>query len=173
MSDIISCPGCRRKLQAPDNLIGQDVQCPTCGVAFIATPQSPLVYPFPPERPRPRPQPPRPRPDRDDCPYAEYADKPARPRRFPRAPHRGSAILTLGILSLTICLTSLVLGPLAWAMGQSDMNEIRAGRMDPAGEGSTNAGRICGMIATILGASVLGVYLLFFVLFGALVAAIP
>jgi hypothetical protein len=27
---------------------------------------------------------------------------------------------------------------------------MRAGRMDPEGEGQTQAGRICGMIATIL-----------------------
>jgi hypothetical protein len=36
-------------------------------------------------------------------------------------------------------------------MGNNDLAEIRAGRMDPEGESSTNAGRICGMIATILG----------------------
>ena len=43
-----------------------------------------------------------------------------------------------------------ILGPIAWIMGQMDMNEIRSGRMNPEGEGLTNAGRICGIIATIL-----------------------
>ena len=33
-------------------------------------------------------------------------------------------------------------------MGNSDLVEMRAGRMDPEGEGVTQAGRICGMIGT-------------------------
>ena len=53
------------------------------------------------------------------------------------APHRGSAVLTLGILSLVIC--GIILGPIAWAMGHADLNEMRAGRMDPEGEGMTCA----------------------------------
>jgi hypothetical protein len=63
-------------------------------------------------------------------------------------PHRGSLILTLGILSF-FCF-GFILGPMAWIMGSNDLKEMRAGRMDPEGEGVTNAGRICGMIATIL-----------------------
>ena len=60
-------------------------------------------------------------------------------------PHRGTLILVLGILSLVVC------GPVgiaAWIMGNTDLKEIDAGRMDPAGRGNTNAGRICGMIGT-------------------------
>ena len=41
-------------------------------------------------------------------------------------------------------------GPVAWVMGNADIKEIDVGDMDPAGRGSTNAGRICGMIASIL-----------------------
>jgi len=63
------------------------------------------------------------------------------------APHRGTLILVLGILSLVVC---ALLGPVAWIMGNADLKEMKAGRMDPSGEGSTNAGKICGMIATIL-----------------------
>jgi hypothetical protein len=62
-------------------------------------------------------------------------------------PHRGTTILVLGILGLVIC------GPLgiaAWIMGNGDLKEMDAGTMDPSGRGNTNAGRICGMIATIL-----------------------
>ena len=54
----------------------------------------------------------------------------------------------LGILGQVLC--GPILGPIAWIMGQMDMNEIRSGRMNPEGEGLTNAGRICGIIATIL-----------------------
>ena len=62
-------------------------------------------------------------------------------------PHRGTLILVLGILGLVVC------GPLgiaAWIMGNGDLKEIDAGAMDPTGRSTTNAGRICGMIATIL-----------------------
>ncbi len=44
----------------------------------------------------------------------------------------------------------LVLGIAAWVMGSGDMKEIEVGTMDPAGRGTTQAGKICGMIATIL-----------------------
>jgi hypothetical protein len=53
----------------------------------------------------------------------------------------------LGILGLVIC------GPLgiaAWIMGNGDLREMDAGAMDASGRSVTQAGRICGMIATIL-----------------------
>jgi hypothetical protein len=62
-------------------------------------------------------------------------------------PHRGTMILVLGILGLVIC------GPLgiaAWIMGGNDLKEMDAGTMDPAGRGNTQAGKICGIIGTIL-----------------------
>jgi hypothetical protein len=62
-------------------------------------------------------------------------------------PHRGTLILVLGILGLVVCSP---LGIVAWVMGSGDLKEIDAGTMDPAGRGSTQAGKICGMIATIL-----------------------
>lgn len=62
-------------------------------------------------------------------------------------PHRATTILVLGILSLVICAP---LGIFAWIMGNSDIKEMDAGRMDPSGRSTTNAGRICGMIGTIL-----------------------
>lgn len=93
----------------------------------------------------------------------DYEDRPRRRRRFRRdyAPHRGGAILTMGILALVGCF-SIILGPIAWAMGNSDLNEIRAGRMDPEGEGTTRAGMICGMIATILSILGCGLWILIF-----------
>lgn len=62
-------------------------------------------------------------------------------------PHRGAVILVLGILSLIVCAP---LGIAAWVMGSSDLREIDAGKMDPTGRGTTEAGKICGMIGTIL-----------------------
>jgi hypothetical protein len=55
----------------------------------------------------------------------------------------------LGILSL-ICF-GIILGPIAWIMGQKAMREIDS---EPSvtytNRGSVNAGRICGIIATFV-----------------------
>jgi hypothetical protein len=56
-------------------------------------------------------------------------------------------ILALGILGLLCC---GFFGPFAWIMGHNDLQAMRAGRMDPEGEATTTAGRILGIIGTIL-----------------------
>jgi hypothetical protein len=172
MQEIINCPSCQRRLQVPDSLIGQDVQCPTCGATFVAAVGSRAAAPverLPEEKPalelaqeEPRDRPRRRRPDDDYGDYDDDDDYYRRRRRRDLAPHRGAVILTLGILSLVIC--GIILGPIAWAMGSTDLSEIRAGRMDPDGEGITNAGRICGIIGTIWS---LVVILFFCLMFGA------
>lgn len=63
-------------------------------------------------------------------------------------PHRGQTVMVLGILSLFMA--PFILGPIAWVMGNKDLAEMAAGRMDRAGRDNTNTGKICGMIATIL-----------------------
>jgi len=85
-------------------------------------------------------------------------------------PHRGTLILVLGILSLVCC---GLLGIPAWLMGNADLKEMAAGTMDPAGQGTTNAGKICGIIGTvlaILGALVGIVYLVVVVLMASAMA---
>ena len=62
-------------------------------------------------------------------------------------PHRGAVILVLGILSLTACVP---LGIAAWALGNQDLRAMEQGRMDPAGRDLTHAGRICGIVGTVL-----------------------
>ena len=63
--------------------------------------------------------------------------------------HRGTLVLILGILSLICC---GLLGIPAWIMGNSDLKEMSVGTMDSSGQGITNAGKICGIVGTILGA---------------------
>jgi hypothetical protein len=63
-------------------------------------------------------------------------------------PHRGILILVLGILGWA--LSCVPLGVVAWVMGNSDLWEMECGRMDQAGRGLTQAGRIMGMIQTLL-----------------------
>ena len=62
-------------------------------------------------------------------------------------PHRGGIILALGILGLVCC---SICGIIAWVMGSNDLKEMAAGRMDPSGQGMTNAGKICGMSSVII-----------------------
>jgi len=62
-------------------------------------------------------------------------------------PHRGGLILALGILGIVCC---FICGIIAWVLGSSDLKEMAAGRMDSAGQGLTQAGKICGMISVIL-----------------------
>lgn len=142
MPEIINCPQCQRQLRVPEEMIGQPVKCPFCSATFTAAwgGGAPARENRPPEgapygSPREEyeiPAPGRKGPVRRDC-----------------VPHRGGVILTLGILSLACC--GIIFGPMAWIMGQNDLAAIRAGNMDPEGEGLTNAGRICGIVGTIFG----------------------
>jgi hypothetical protein len=164
MSEIISCPSCQRKVQVPEALAGQDVQCPTCGATFVAN----LPGAAPPARAQSEPErwdvtserpaswsdrpPAYERPaydDRDDYrrpPPDDYGGY-GRPQRRDLAPHRGGLILALGLIGILVC---NFLSPVAWIMGNTDLAEMRAGRMDPDGEGMTQAGRILGIIGTVL-----------------------
>ncbi|CAN5789495.1 hypothetical protein BH23ACT2_BH23ACT2_06430 [soil metagenome] len=66
---------------------------------------------------------------------------------YPVEHPQGTTILVLGILGLVIC---QVLGPVAWVMGNSAMAEIDANPAAYSNRGSIQAGRICGIIATVL-----------------------
>ena len=65
-------------------------------------------------------------------------------------PHRGGAILTLGLLSL-FCNILMFPGIMAWVMGSADLKQIRAGTMNPDGRGLATAGMILGAIGTVIG----------------------
>lgn len=62
-------------------------------------------------------------------------------------PSQASTVMVLGILSLVVC---GLLGPIAWSMGNTELARIDRGEVDPSGRGSAVAGRVCGMIASIL-----------------------
>ena len=62
-------------------------------------------------------------------------------------PHRGTLVLVLGILGLVVCAP---VGIAAWVMGNGDLKLMDAGQMDSTGRSITNAGRICGIIASVL-----------------------
>ncbi len=76
-------------------------------------------------------------------------------------PHRGAMILVFGILSWLVC---FIFGIMAWVMGNKDLQEIDAGRMDPEGRALTSAGKTCGMIAAIINFVILGLIFFLFIL---------
>jgi TRAP-type C4-dicarboxylate transport system permease small subunit len=74
----------------------------------------------------------------------------------PQFPSEGSAYpeqsqattsLVLGILGLVIC---GILAPFAWNIGNKELAAIDAGRRPPENRGTANAGRILGIIGTVL-----------------------
>jgi hypothetical protein len=138
MPEIVRCPRCERKLRIAPELAGKNVKCPTCGATFLpnggAAP-APELAAAPAEAAGQPPQ-----GAGQDLGYA-----PVRPAAY--APHRGMMILIFGILGLVVC---NIFAPIAWILGNGDMKEIRAGRMDPEGESLTNVGRILGIVGTIL-----------------------
>ncbi len=79
---------------------------------------------------------------------------------------QATTVLVLGILSLVVC---QILGPIAWVMGNSELAGIDAGRRPPQNRGTAQAGRILGIIATVL--MIIGVVFLFIFLIIALVAS--
>jgi len=79
----------------------------------------------------------------------------------PLAPHRGVLILVFGILSIVCC---LIFGIVAWVMANKDLSEMAAGRMDPAGEGMTKAGKICGIVGIVLQSLYIVIQLILFAL---------
>lgn len=66
---------------------------------------------------------------------------------------RGTVVLVLGVLSLVltaVCAVGVVLGPVAWIMGNGVIKEIDASPGRYANRGQVQAGRICGIVATVL-----------------------
>lgn len=152
MRDVIYCPGCQRRLQFPDEAVGKSVQCPSCQRVFTAdaslttAPASTAPKPLA----APARSPSRSYDDPDlDRPRRGTRDEPRGPRR--PVPHRGGEILTFGLLAMLPCpLTSIIFGIIAWMMANSDLTEMRSGRMDRDGEGLTQAGRALGIAGLIL-----------------------
>jgi hypothetical protein len=173
---VVSCPTCGMGLNAPEEFLGREVRCPGCQTVFTpSAPPSPSPGGAPGNGPEQtiadaRPGdglPPAPRPggilldddegpEEEDRPW-EQRDRWGGPRvRRDSEPHRGTLILVLGIVSVVMfsfCgLIGLPLGIMALVMGRRDLKKMSQGEMDPAGEGNTRAGMICGIIGTVLNA---------------------
>jgi hypothetical protein len=110
----------------------------------------------PPPYGAPDPDPERgPEPQAQPSPYGQpYPQQP-----YYRVPdhQQATTVLVLGILGLVLC---QVLSPVAWVMGNRVIQEIDASGGRIGGRGPANAGRICGIVGTIL----LGLGVLFLLL---------
>jgi hypothetical protein len=139
-------------------MLGEDVQCPACDSVFIARltdAPHPRTYRLQDEHGDPaREERRQPRRDDDEYDNRDYRRRDRRDRDYRyREPHRGAAVLTLGIIGLVLScipLAGWILGGIALSMGGSDLASMDRGRMDDEGRGSTQAGRICGVIAVVL-----------------------
>lgn len=60
---------------------------------------------------------------------------------------QGTTILVLGILGIVVC---AILAPVAWVMGNNAIREIDANPGRYSNRGTVQAGRLCGMIYSIL-----------------------
>jgi hypothetical protein len=178
MVDSTECPGCKRRLKLPTEVLGQEVRCPACARTFIASFEN---QPSPPEVEEVRaesPALPRSRRDRPEhlahCPECgATVDRDA--RRCRRCdtpldgedeegrywePHRGGMILTLGILSalfgtLSLCcgvpaVAGLGFGIPAWVMATHDMHRMRMGVMDRNGMANTQSGQSYAIVGVVL-----------------------
>lgn len=76
-----------------------------------------------------------------------YGAAPVPPYGPPRDHERAVTVLVLGILGLVLC---QVLGPVAWIMGNRVVREIDASGGQLGGRSTANAGRICGIVGTVL-----------------------
>jgi uncharacterized protein YbaR (Trm112 family) len=179
MAELVHCPVCSRALEVSDELRGQELRCPACDTTFL-----PGAKPEPSTEPEAAGPPARRRVRRDAAGEAEPcpncgAGIPADVLRCPSCqaelefeddrpwadgrvvardaePHRGSLVLTLGILSIVLpffCCPplGLAMGVVGWIMGLSDLRKMRANAMDREGYGTTQAGFVCGIIGTVIG----------------------
>lgn len=72
---------------------------------------------------------------------------------------QATTVLVLGIIGIVLC---QILGPIAWVMGNNELAAIDAGRRAPENRGTANAGRILGIIGTVLLAlSIIAIIFLF------------
>ena len=151
----IPCSSCNQRLEIPEELAGQTIECPACNASLTVPSPEPTAPPTPKIRLS--------KPEADSAAKQVQAGElqkevaslkikltDAQSGNFD-LPHRGRQILTFGILGMLCCLP---FGIAAWAMGRNDMQLIEDGVMDPAGAGTTKAGMICGMVACIITAAV-------------------
>jgi tetratricopeptide (TPR) repeat protein len=62
-------------------------------------------------------------------------------------PHRGAVVLALALCGVFVC---PIFAVVAWVLGNQDLADMNTGVMDESGRGLTQAGRIIGMVLTLV-----------------------
>lgn len=81
-------------------------------------------------------------------PVAPSAYSASAPQSTVVRPHRGVLILILAVTGWVTCFPLFSIA--AWVLGTHDLHEMRAGKLDRAGLGSTYAGQVLGMIHGVI-----------------------
>lgn len=155
IGDVVSiefiCSHCNTTLRVQDEHAGKQARCPHCE-SLNAIPSNASVpvakgeSPFHPTVNAPVGA--APGPPASKNPFAPvHTTSPSGYGR--QVPHRGSTVLTLGVVSL-LCNFFFIPGILAWVYGRGDLKKMDAGQMDSEGRGMTLAGMILGIISTSL-----------------------
>lgn len=118
------CTTCGKLLRTGPENAGRPAACPTCGDR-LEVPQHVV--------------------DVGDRLLSTVESAPS--SRRPLQPHRGGLALAFGILAWATC---PLFGVAAWAIAAQDLRAMRAGEMDPAGEGLTRAGLVLGAINVVI-----------------------
>lgn len=71
---------------------------------------------------------------------------PTDPNQYPEQ-SQATTILVMGILGLIMC---GILAPFAWVMGSKELAAIDSGLRSPENRSTANAGKILGIIGTVL-----------------------
>ena len=83
----------------------------------------------------------------------------------PPAPNANGAVasLVLGVLSLVVC---PLCGPIAWSLGHNAEREVDASGGTLSGRGIATAGKILGIVATVLLAAIVLFFVIGILIFG-------
>jgi hypothetical protein len=102
-----------------------------------------------------------------------FPPAPSSPPTAPPAlqPHRGTVVLVLGILGVVWPLCGSILGIIAWVMGNHDLRDMNAGRMDPSGRSITDAGRMLGIVSVCMIIALVFLFIVFVLVLMFLVGA--
>lgn len=156
MSELITCPGCKKQLQVPDAQLGELVQCPECRQQFTATATSMSEAPIAPKSSK---SPPR---DDDD----DIDDRPRRRRRYEDDDDRDDydvrqsadvpTYMTQAILVTLCCCWPF--GIVAIVNAAKVNSALGRGDVEGAIEASENAKKWC-WIAALLGLLANGIYI--------------
>lgn len=174
MAIEFKCVGCGNLLRVPDKHAGKNAKCPGCatlntipntipdGADNFQAGNNPFdnsqAQPSVPEKT------PVPNPFTGSGPYPYQPQNAYQgvPGYSHLPPHRGGAVLALGLIStigniLLCCIFPMlgivmsVPGIFAWVMGTKDLKKMSLGSMDPSGRSLTQVGLVFGIVGVILG----------------------